>query len=140
MNVTREVITDLWPVYTSGEASTDTAALVNEYLRNDPEFAQFIRDEGIQQRLTPIPVPVSPEQEKKSLNLTKKHLRIRGMLMGFAIFFSLLPFSSYGSSDEGLQWMMLRDAPAVAGASVLLGVGLWISYFLQGRRLRTKGF
>ena len=137
MNVTREVITDLLPVYTSGEASADTVSLVDEFLRTDPEFAELIRDEGVSQTLTPFPVTVSPDLERRSLNLTKKHLRIRGVLLGLAIFFSVSPLSSYGNSEEGLQWLMLRDAPVIAGASLLLGVGFWISYFLKGRRLRT---
>ena len=140
MNVTREVITDLLPVYTSGEASAETVSLVDEFLRNDPEFAELIRNEGVSHTLTPFPVTVSPDLERRSLNLTKKHLRIRGVLLGLAIFFSVFPLSSYGNSEEGLQWLMLRDAPATAGAALLLGVGLWISYFLQGRRLRSQGF
>jgi hypothetical protein len=39
-NVTREVITDLWPVYVSGEASPDTRGLVEAFLREDPELAR----------------------------------------------------------------------------------------------------
>ena len=140
MNVTREVITDLLPLYTSGEASADTVSLIDEFLRNDPEFAELIRDEGVSQALTPFPVTVSPDLERRSLSLTKKHLRIRGVLLGLAIFFSVFPLSSYGNSEEGLQWLMLRDAPVTAGASFLLGVGFWISYFLKGRRLRSQGF
>ena len=140
MNVTREVITDLFPVYTSGEASAETVSLVDEFLRNDPEFAELIREERTPHMLTPFPVTVSPDLEQRSLNLTKKHLRIRGVLLGLAIALSVLPLSCYGNSEEGLQWLMLRDAPATAGASLLLGVGFWISYFVQGRRLRTQGF
>ena len=139
MNVTREVITDLLPVYTSGEASADTVSLIDEFLRSDPEFGELIRHEGTH-TLTPFPVTVSPDLERRSLNQTKKHLRIRGVLLGLAIAFSVLPLSCYGNSEEGLQWLMLRDAPATAGASLLLGVGFWVSYFLQGRRLRAQGF
>ena len=39
MNVTAEIITDLLPVYLSGEASEDTRALVEAYFRDHPEFA-----------------------------------------------------------------------------------------------------
>ncbi len=134
------MITDLLPVYTSGDASADTVSLVDEFLTNDPEFAELIRDEGIPHTLSPFPVTVSPDLERRALNLTKKRLRIRGVLFGLAIAFSVLPLSCYGNSEEGLQWLMLRDAPATAGASLLLGVGFWISYFSQGRRLRTRGF
>ena len=37
--VTRDVISDLWPVYESGEASADTRALVEGFLARDPELA-----------------------------------------------------------------------------------------------------
>ena len=43
MNVTREVILDLLPVYLAGEASPATRAFVEEYLKQDPELAQRIR-------------------------------------------------------------------------------------------------
>ena len=40
MNVTREVVTDLLPIYFSGEASGDTKVLVEDYFRQDPDFEQ----------------------------------------------------------------------------------------------------
>jgi len=40
MNVTRNVILDLLPAYVSGEASTDTKVLVEEFLLNDPELGR----------------------------------------------------------------------------------------------------
>jgi len=43
MNVTREIILDLLPVYLSGEASPATRSLVEEYMKRDPELAQRIR-------------------------------------------------------------------------------------------------
>ena len=43
LNVTRDVVADLWPVYEAGEATADTRALVDEFLANDPSFAQTLR-------------------------------------------------------------------------------------------------
>ena len=43
MNVTREVIVDLLPVYLSGEASPATRTLVEEYMKQDAELAQRVR-------------------------------------------------------------------------------------------------
>jgi predicted anti-sigma-YlaC factor YlaD len=43
MNVTRDVITDLLPVYFSGEASEDTKRLMEEYFRENPEFERIAR-------------------------------------------------------------------------------------------------
>ena len=43
MNVAREVILDLLPVYLSDEASPATRALVEEYMKQDSELAERIR-------------------------------------------------------------------------------------------------
>ena len=43
MNITREVVTDLLPIYFSGEASGDTKVLVEEYFRQDPDFERMAR-------------------------------------------------------------------------------------------------
>ena len=43
MNVTREVVTDLLPIYFSGEASGDTKVLVEDYFRQDPDFERIAR-------------------------------------------------------------------------------------------------
>jgi len=43
MNVTRDVMTDLLPVYFSGEASEDTKRLVEEYFRANPDFERIAR-------------------------------------------------------------------------------------------------
>lgn len=42
MKVTRDVIYDLLPGYFSGEISADTRALVDEFLRQDPEFSRMM--------------------------------------------------------------------------------------------------
>lgn len=39
MEVTKNVIEDLLPMYLAGEVSKDTYTLVNEYLKTDPELA-----------------------------------------------------------------------------------------------------
>src|SRR5512140_1348056 len=43
MKATRDVITDLLPLYFSGEASADTRAMVEEYFAADPEFERMAR-------------------------------------------------------------------------------------------------
>ena len=42
MNVTREIVKDLLPLYVSGEASADTRTLVESFLREDPELARLV--------------------------------------------------------------------------------------------------
>lgn len=60
MEVTRNVILDLLPLYLAGEVSQDTAALVEEYLKNDPELTR-VAQQGAGTDLTEVPVPLVRE-------------------------------------------------------------------------------
>ena len=69
MNVTRDVINDLLPAYTAGEASHDTVALVKEFLRQNPELARTVaalRDYPLPELL----MTLRPTKEKETLNKT----------------------------------------------------------------------
>ena len=50
VEVTREVIRDLWPAYCAGTASPQSRALVETYLAQDPELAQRLCNEPIEPR------------------------------------------------------------------------------------------
>ena len=43
IDITRPVVSDLWPLYVSGEAHAETKALVDAFLASDLEFAQVLR-------------------------------------------------------------------------------------------------
>jgi hypothetical protein len=56
-----------------------------------------------------------PETGLKSLNRTKRLMKLQNVAMAAAIFFSLAPFSFF--FEEGrISFLLLRDAPTVAGA------------------------
>ena len=42
IEIERNVILDLLPLYLAGEASPDTQALVEQYLASDPELAETV--------------------------------------------------------------------------------------------------
>ena len=44
MKITRDVVTDLWPLYLSGGASADTRTLVEAFLAEDPELARRLKE------------------------------------------------------------------------------------------------
>ena len=72
MNISREVINDLWPVYAAGEASADTRALIEEFFDRDPEFARILRAHG-DENLLGHDVPRLPlDSEAKALRKTKR--------------------------------------------------------------------
>jgi len=138
MNVTQDVIQDLLPAYLAGEASADTVALVEEFLRLDPDLARTV--DAL--RAAPLPEPpvaLRPTREKETLNMTKKLLWWRGTLMGFAIFLTLLPLS-FRFSGRQITWTFLQEAPPLETALVCLGaVSCWAGFLYVRRRLQATG-
>ena len=139
MKITRDVVTDLWPLYASGDASADSRSLVEEFLREDPEFERLLRSSG-SATFPPPPASALPrDHESESLARAKKHIRRRAWLLAFAIFFTGVPLSFAWSSDGGILWFMLRDNPVSAAIYLSIGAVLWIVYAIARRRLRTTG-
>jgi len=132
MNVTRDVITDLLPLYYSKECSRDTKLLVEEYLRTNPDFEEQM--ELLSQNPFPgsIPQQLNKEDEMKSLTKTQRLLKWRSYVMGFAIFFSLAPFSFLYT--QGKLYMLLLESPPIALIYGILGIALWVIYFVIKRR------
>jgi hypothetical protein len=137
MKVTQNVIHDLLPAYLADEASADTVALVEEFLRLDPGFASTV--EAL--RATPLPEPpiaLRPTQEKETLNMTKQLLWWRGILMGVAIFLTLLPLS-FRFNDRQITWTFLQEAPLLTALVCLGAVTCWGGLLYVRRRLQGTG-
>ena len=140
MNVTREVILDLLPVYLSGEASPATRILVEEYMKQDPELAQRIRLPWSDNLAKAVPSALPPDLELRSFRRTRSLLGWQKWLFGFAIFFTAMSFSNEFSFEGGHFkefHFLLRDYPAELGTCVALGLACWIAYFSIRRSLRT---
>src|SRR5271154_3727117 len=75
MNVTREVILDLLPVYLAGEASPATRALVEEYMKQDTELAQKIRQQWSENFAKVAPPPLPPDLELRPLRRPRSQSR-----------------------------------------------------------------
>jgi len=135
MKVTRDVIKDLLAVYLAGDASADSRAAVEEWLRTDPELAaQVARARRIE---FPEVAPPPPTAEKRALDRTRRFLRGRSVVLGAAIYFSSLPvsvtFDSRGFRGLFLEdWLSRSFALAVAAA-------LWAVYWRMSRRLKVSG-
>ncbi|MCB9112292.1 MAG: hypothetical protein H6634_13695 [Anaerolineales bacterium] len=135
MKITRDVITDLLPVYLSGEASADTRTLIEEFLTENPEFAELIAEQGKPLEKTNINLP--KENEMKTLENTKSLLRKRSLYLAFAIFFSLFTVSFKFGAGEA-QWMW-ADSPIVAVVCLIVGVVMWVGYTRTNRGLNGSG-
>jgi hypothetical protein len=69
MNITRNVILDLMPLYLADEVSADTKALVDEFLESDPELANAAKKLAPLEK--PVPVPASLSQEAELIAYRK---------------------------------------------------------------------
>jgi ferric-dicitrate binding protein FerR (iron transport regulator) len=134
MNVTKEIISDLLPLYVANECSRDTRALVEEYLQQHPDEARELRA-IMTMALPKATLPTKDLTEAKAFREARRRLRRRSWLMGLAIFFSLAPFSYY-KVDFHSSWL-LRDSPLSALVYAACGALLWILYFIERKRARS---
>lgn len=85
MNPKQDVITDLLPLYFSGEASADTRALVEEYFAANPDFERMARRMAVgMAALKSAPLTAADALEQRALVRTRAQLRGRNMSLGAA--------------------------------------------------------
>lgn len=138
MNITKDIITDLYPLYAERECSADTRALVEAYLRDHPQEAEELRRVWSAAGATRNPAPPAAAAalaEQEALRRARRRVRGNAWIMGLAIFFSLAPFS-VNNLDGRVHWLFL-DHPAQAAGYGLVGVALWA--WLAVRRRRAAG-
>ena len=132
MNITRDIINDLLPIYLSEECSQDTRQLVEEYLKSNPDFEKQVKQFNQNPLPNSLPKALGKEDEIKALRKARRLLKLRSYLMGFAIFFTLVPFSFL--YIEGKTYWLLREAPYSAILYFILGAGFWIGYLIVKRK------
>jgi len=130
MKVTQEVIRDLMPPYISGEASADTRVLVEQFLAGDPALrGEFER--AAKEMLTPFPVTLSPEHEKRTIDRARQLLRLRSLFIALTFFFISIPFS-FSFSQAGVHWIW-GDLPRAIYDSAGLAFAIAILWLIAER-------
>jgi anti-sigma factor RsiW len=125
MKITRDVVTDLWPLYLSGEASPDTRALVDAFLAEDPEFARLLKENGSRSLLScPLPA-LPPDHEARTFATTRKRMRGLPYLLNLAVLFTCFAF---GRIVSDTSWDVSPRNFIITSA--IAGV-LWIAYFVS---------
>jgi len=140
MNVTREVIMDLLPVYLSGEGSPDTRDLVESFLKQDPELAERIRGQWVENMTKAVPSSLPPDLELKALRRARKMLGSQKWLLGSSIFFTAMLLSNEFGVENGhteFHFILLKN-PLEFAVVAVLAAAFWISYFYLRRRLHTS--
>jgi len=135
MNVTKNIITDLLPLYFSEECSDDTKLLVEEYLQKNPELKQQAKNLSQNPFPDHIPQILKKEDEMRSLVKTRRLLKWRSSVMALAIFFSIAPFSF--AYVQGKFYSMISESPTSALIYGGIGICFWITYFVIKRRTNS---
>lgn len=133
MQVTRDIVIDLMPLYQSGEASADTRTAIEDFLRREPGLGKLMeQDDG--------GLPVADQTtalERQTVVRIRATIRRRAWIQALALLCTLLPFSfAFGGGE--VRFFMLRDQPASA-LLLLAGAALWLVYARLTRSLRTTG-
>jgi hypothetical protein len=75
MEISRNVILDLLPLYIADEASPETRALVDMYLESDPELANIAQKLSNSEVLKDVPIPITKEHEMEAYEEAKLQQR-----------------------------------------------------------------
>lgn len=132
MQVTHDVISDLWPVYDAGEASADTRALVEEYLAQNPEFAARLKA-GL--TLPGMEAPMTRDAETLALKKTRDLVLGRGWLRGVRLFASAMTVFAFGQIVQNTTW---TASPKGFIADAVMAVIAWTAYVTLLARQRRK--
>jgi anti-sigma factor RsiW len=136
VNISRDVVKDLIAVYLAGDASADTRALVESYLKTDPELAKDVEAAG--HATLGLPPTHMPTAEKQALEATQQQLKVRTSTLVVAMIFTVLPltFVFHGTT---ITFLLIRDAPVIGLAWWATAAIMWIWHLMIRRRLRVSG-
>ena len=136
MNISRDVVKDLITVYLAGDASPDTRAFVESYLKSDPELARDVEAaRGSSLGLPPTPTPTS---EKQVLDATRQHLKNRTSTLVVAMIFTVLPLT-FAFQGSTITFWLIRDAPVIGITWWVTAAIMWAWHLMIRRRLRVSG-
>ncbi len=144
MRLSRDVIVDLLPVYMSGDASDATKAIVDDYLRSDPDLAAQVRA-GTALRFdapasgAPSPALEAQALEVRALQIARRRLALMRWLFGLACFSSAISLGIEVRRDNGHVdvALLLMRYPRTMIAPAIIALALWIAYFAL-RRARAS--
>ena len=90
MEITRNVILDLLPLYLADEASEDTRILVNKYLEVDMELAEITKKELTKNLANDFPAPLTSDRQLEIYLEAKRLMFRRTVVIAGVATFALL--------------------------------------------------
>lgn len=127
MSVTKYVVLDLLPAYLAGEASADTRTLVEEYLHQDPELAQRIRQRWTKGLGSAPPTALPPDLELRALKRTHQLIWLQILLFGLMVgSLGAMMALKFTIGPGGLQ--ELHAHPVAPWPLLVIGVGCGLAF------------
>jgi ferric-dicitrate binding protein FerR (iron transport regulator) len=84
LEVSRDVVRDLWPLCRSGEASADSRALIDAFLSEDGALASTLRESEALTQAMPA-FRLSPDAERRLLDEARRRARTKLLVIGGAV-------------------------------------------------------
>ncbi len=127
MKITRDVVLDLLPVYLAGEATPDTRALVEEFLQQDADLAQRIREQWTKGLGSTPPTSLPPDLELRTLRRTHGMIWLQILLFGLMVaFLGLMMALKFTFGPNGLQEVHTHSfAPWIF---LVVGIGCGLAF------------
>jgi len=132
VNVTRDVVADLWPLYEAGEASADTRALLDEFLAQDPAFASTLRATP---SMNPPVLEISPDAKLAALKRTRDLVRGNSWLRGLRLFALVITVFAIKRILDDTSWDV---SPRVFIADATIATISWTAYGVLVKRYRKR--
>lgn len=132
MNVTRNVIIDLLPLYLAEEVSEDTRQLVEAHLAADSSLTKLVDQTRNSQPIEDIPHALNKEQEMKSLEKAKRYTQQRNTFMSMAFLFTGL-LVAFRSDGNEVSWFW--HGTLAAFPIFILALSSWIGFMHSVRKL-----
>ncbi len=130
--VMRAVITDLWPLYISGDVSQDTRRFIEDSLSHDREFANELKLHQSGDSLAAYAPPsLPPDHELKTLARLRRRMAGPIWLMQLAILFSCFAFGRIVSDTS------FDVSPRNFIVTAVIAVCFWVAFLVRlfrGRR------
>lgn len=126
-DLTRAVITDIWPLYISGDVSQDTRRFVEKFLSLYPDFASQLNQSG---ESLPTPPPLQPDHELKTLSRLKRRLAGPVWLLQLAIMFSCFAFGRIVADTS------FDVSPRNFIITASIAAVFWVAFFVKLLRSR----
>ena len=84
LEVTRDVVSDLWPLVRAGEASAGSRQLVDEFLVHDEAYAASLKESEMPPKTLPS-LRLSPDAERRLLDEARATARTKLLVIGGAL-------------------------------------------------------